>query len=84
MRIEEEKGESRRTLDDDEVRLDELLDDLAIEEGEHEHEPDVEAEGATLPAAVADDEEGTNDPVLPASEGAKTIFAFNPAGMKFV
>mmetsp|Transcript_64069 Transcript_64069/g.126103 ORF Transcript_64069/g.126103 Transcript_64069/m.126103 type:complete len:591 (-) Transcript_64069:36-1808(-) len=81
---EEEKGESRRTLDDDEVRLDELLDDLAIEEGEHEHEPDVEAEGATLPAAVADDEEGTNDPVLPASEGAKTIFAFNPAGMKFV
>lgn len=67
----EERPRDRRTLDEDEVRLDELLDDLALEEAAPE--ADVEADG--IAAAV----------VNGASAGAEqSVFAFDPAGMKFV
>lgn len=67
------------------MRLDELLDDLALEEGAAP-EPDEEGPDGP-PSAIAggaqQEDEGANDPVMP-PQGAETIFAFNPTGMKFV
>lgn len=76
-----EEGE-QRGLDADEVRLDELLDDLAIEGDEPE--PDEEGpDGETRLGTIAeDDEEGANDPV--AVPSPQPAFDFNPSGMKFV
>lgn len=42
----DEPRNSRRTLDEDEVRLDELLDDLALEEAPAEADVEGPAEGA--------------------------------------
>ena len=73
--IAEETPRDRRTLDEDEVRLDELLDDLALEEAAPE--ADVEEEGSAIAAAIVNG--------AAASAGAEqSVFAFDPAGMKFV
>lgn len=69
--------------EEDEVGLDELLDDLAIDEGDDEPEPDVEAEGVPALGAGAGDEAAEHDPVE-VPQGATNVFAFNTTGMKFV
>lgn len=76
------EGGEQRGLDADEVRLDELLDDLAIEGDEPE--PDEEGpDGQVRLGTIAEgDEEGTNDPV--AVPSPQPAFEFNPSGMKFV
>lgn len=66
----EESRSGRRTLDEDEVRLDELLDDLALEEAPLEADVEGPADGAEGAAA---------SPSAPAG-----VFAFEPTGMKFV
>jgi len=65
----EEPRESRRTLDEDDVRLDELLDDLALEEAPLEADVEGPADGSA---------DAANTPP-PAG-----VFAFEPTGMKFV
>lgn len=65
----EEPRESRRTLDEDDVRLDELLDDLALEEAPLEADVEGPADGSA------------GAPNSPPPAG---VFAFEPTGMKFV
>eukprot|EP00598_Pedospumella_elongata_P005954 CAMPEP_0184967166 /NCGR_PEP_ID=MMETSP1098-20130426/637_1 /TAXON_ID=89044 /ORGANISM="Spumella elongata, Strain CCAP 955/1" /LENGTH=590 /DNA_ID=CAMNT_0027488579 /DNA_START=62 /DNA_END=1834 /DNA_ORIENTATION=+ len=71
----EETPRDRRTLDEDEVRLDELLDDLALEEAAPE--ADVEEEGSAIAAAIVNG-------AAASAGGEQSVFAFDPAGMKFV
>ena len=73
--ITEETPRDRRTLDEDEVRLDELLDDLALEEAAPE--ADVEEEGSAIAAAIVNG-------AAASAGGEQSVFAFDPAGMKFV
>lgn len=68
-----------KDLDEDEVRLDELLDDLAIDADGDEPEQDEEG----------DPVDASQDPVLPSPQqeegkAAGSVFEFNPSGMKFV
>jgi len=72
----EETPRDRRTLDEDEVRLDELLDDLALEEAAPE--ADIEEEGSAIAAAIVNGAAGAS------AGGEQSVFAFDPAGMKFV
>jgi hypothetical protein len=82
--VTEEEGAGKRRLDEDEVRLEELLDDLAID-NDDEPEPDQEGTEGALHTIHEGDEgdDGANDPVA-IPPGQATAFDFNPSGMKFV
>ena len=80
---ESNADDDARELDEDAVRLEELLDDMGLDEEEDEPEPDVDnGEGLPLSALAEGDEEENESASAP-----KTVFDasnFKPSEMKFL